>query len=82
LRIKGKLVRSLLDIKSNEVPVWTKLQTAAYADLAPRPAIAARFGLALRNDETYRLDGPWFDVADMLDWQAVLRVWQYKKLHV
>lgn len=48
--------RCILDIKTTSVPDWTAIQTALYALCLDQFYLVDRYGLALRNNGTYRLD--------------------------
>lgn len=68
---------TLIDTKTGHLPRWTRLQTAAYAACLEGPRL--RFGLELRGDGTYRLDGPYTDPRDLDVFLAAVTTYHARK---
>ena len=67
---------AIVDIKTSQVEPWVAIQLAGYELLAPVNCVK-RYGLALRNDETYKLV-PFRDRTDRKVFLAALTVAKWK----
>jgi len=74
---------TLVDLKTNDAPWWTRIQTAAYASFHPEPAKYKRVAVELHPDGSYN-----FQVFKPANWHydfqtflAALRVYREKETH-
>ena len=70
--------QAVLDIKTGAVQDWVRLQTVGYSEMIRPRRYRQRCALELKPTGKYRLHGPWTDIDDFLDWQAIVRAYHRK----